>query len=416
MTGKWLVSCGLMLSLAWHALGEEIQWRPASRSDGRISRPAATLGRPIATLGRPIPGAKRTIIDNQVQPVSLGQQEPLSEPTIRAQSPAYAPPTLAPPTSQEEKYNAGVVITPPGAQPSFFDRLGSWCGGWTFSDPYASRGLFQSDHEFDEFISPVSGTFLSEDPRSLTEIRPIYIYQSAPSEHYIFRGGNIGYFGAQARLALTNRLSFVMNKFGLVWIEPHRDVLGFDDASGFSEIWLGPKYTLVRNTNTRTLLAMGLTFQIPAGPGKVFQDSGNASIAPYLSFAQHFGETTWGSFNFMNTTGYAFGTDSRRSDYFYTNFHLDFDVYNLHKFYPLVELNWSAYTQSGTGRVLGFEGRDLFNFGSTNVAGHDDLTIAVGARYKVSEAWQFGVASEWPLNNAKNLLNYRLTLDMILKY
>ena len=45
--------------------------------------------------------------------------------------------------------------------------------------------------------------------------------------------------------------------------------------------------------------------------------------------------------------------------------HLDFDVANLHRIYPLVELNWYHYNRSGKARDLNFEGADLVNFGSS---------------------------------------------------
>src|SRR5205823_12336335 len=124
-----------------------------------------------------------------------------------------------------------------------------------------------------------------------------------------------------------------------------------------------------------------------------------------------------GSFNFMNTTGYAIATDNRRTDYLYTQFHLDFDVCNWHKFFPLIELNWTHYTQNGGARDLAFEGKDLFNFGSRGVAGHGELSLAFGARYKFSEAFQLGGAIEFPLSRPRNDLDaFRITLDMIFRY
>src|SRR5262249_37634984 len=70
-------------------------------------------------------------------------------------------------------------------------------------------------------ISPVTNPFLFEDPRSLTEIRPIFIYQRIPGGQPDFFGGNISYFGTQARVAITNRLSFTINKLGGIWINPN---------------------------------------------------------------------------------------------------------------------------------------------------------------------------------------------------
>jgi hypothetical protein len=50
----------------------------------------------------------------------------------------------------------------------------------------------------------------------------------------------------------------------------------------------------------------------------------------------------------MNTDGYSFGAGSPRGDFFYASFHLDYDVGNLKKIYPLIELNWFYYAANGT--------------------------------------------------------------------
>src|SRR5262249_25639815 len=158
----------------------------------------------------------------------------------------------------------------------------------------------------------------------------------------------------------------------------------------FSEIHLGPKYTFLRNECTQTLGAVGLTFEIPAGPSKVFQDTGNLSLTPYVTLGQNFLKSSYGSFNALGTFGDSFPVDNRRTDFFFNSYHLDYDIANAHKFYPLVELNWFHYTRNGGARDIDFEGKDLFNFGAEHVAGHNDLSIAVGARYKFSEAFQLG--------------------------
>ena len=95
----------------------------------------------------------------------------------------------------------------------------------------------------------------------------------------------------------------------------------------------------------------------------MFQDTGTFSMTPYVSFAQNFGRSSYGSFNFMDTLGYTFRIDSGRSNYFYNSAHLDYDVANLHKFYPMLELNWFAYTSSGNARAINQEGADLAKCG-----------------------------------------------------
>src|SRR5262249_9422532 len=153
----------------------------------------------------------------------------------------------------------------------------------------------------------------------------------------------------------------------------------------------------LRCDQTGSLGAVGLQFEIPVGDRKVFQDTGSLSLRPYVTLEQRLFKTPWGRFNAMGTFGYSFAVDNERTDFFFNSYQLDFDVGCLHKIYPLVELNWFHYTTNGGAQPfpLGFEGKDLFNFGSPGIAGHNELSIAVGARFKPLEAVQFGVAAEF---------------------
>ena len=65
---------------------------------------------------------------------------------------------------------------------------------------------FKSDHCLDSFISPVSNPFLFEDPRSLTEVRPIFIYQ----------GVLIGVLGTILGLIAGYGISFAAGHYHLV--------------------------------------------------------------------------------------------------------------------------------------------------------------------------------------------------------
>lgn len=289
----------------------------------------------------------------------------------------------------------------------FGDKLGGMLGDRT--------DWFRSDHAFDGFISPVTNPFLFEDPRSLTEVRPMFMYQSIPSGQPDFQGGGVWFFGTQARVAFTDRLSFVFNKIGGLSFNPGSGS-SYDSNVGFAELWLGPKYTILRGENTGSLLAAGLQFQVPIGSSAVFQDTGSLSLVPYLTYGQNFGRD-WriGSMNTIVATGYSFGTDDQRSDYYWLSAHLDLDVMNNHRFYPLAEMNWYYYTANGNARPIGTEGRDLFNFGgqSKDVG---LLTGAVGARFKITESAQVGAAFEFPLAGPRDTFHYRATVDFILRY
>jgi hypothetical protein len=274
---------------------------------------------------------------------------------------------------------------------------------------------FKSDHAFDGFISPVTNPFLFEDPRSLTEVRPIVLVEKIPSGEPDFRGGNVVFFGTQLRLAITDRLSFVINKLGGESVNPGSGS-EFSSDTGFAEFWFGPKYTFIRGEDTGTLLAGGLQFQVPTGNRSNFQDTGTLSLVPYVSFAQSFlRDFSAGSFNGMLGAGYSFSVNNERSDYFYLSAHLDMDVLNLHHFYPLLEMNWFAYTTNGRTLPIGIEGQDLINFGG-QARGQGLLTGAVGGRYKINENYQVGAAFEIPFAGPKDLFDYRFTLDFIFRY
>lgn len=275
---------------------------------------------------------------------------------------------------------------------------------------------FCSDHAFDGFISPVTNPFLFEDPRSLTEVRAIYLYQRIPGRQPDTQGGNVQYFGVQGRVAITNRLSFTINKLGGTWFNPNSEA-ALPSSSGFSEIWFGPKFTFIRGEETGTLLAGGLQFQVPVGSSSVFQDTGSLSLVPYVSYAQSFlHDAAWGRLNLMANASYAFSTTRARSDYLSLSGHLDWDVLNKNRFFPLFEMNYYLMTTDGTTRPnVGSEGRDLFNLGSS-AKGNGLLTGAFGARFKITEGAQVGTAFEFPFAGPRDFFDYRWTVDFILRY
>ncbi len=416
--------------------GEELVWRPAA--------PAPVAPRSQVTLGRPEPlqpagfqtnGSNLTSA-GVIRPVALGVPVPM---VVRGQMPEPPPPP-PPPASLgtpvgpapglggpgEEAYNCGVANTNAPSGTGFFSQLGDkakscWDDvtgsiGKTFQAG-PGGGMFKSDHGFDVFISPVSNPFYFVDPRSLTELRPVFIWQNTPNSNPVYAGGDNFFVGLTGSLAFNEWLSLTLNKIGYIWSEPHNSGGPFQTHVGLTELHLGPKVTFIRNDNSGTLVAAGLIFEIPVGPAKVFQNTGNLSLDPYFSIGQNFLRSQYGSFNFLNTTGYSLPIDNQRSDFLYASFHLDYDVGNLKKIYPLVELNYAHYPFNGGALPITFEGRDMFNFGANQIAGRDFLTVAVGARYKINESIQFGLAAEFGLlNRSHSLDDFRITIDMIFRY
>ncbi len=303
-------------------------------------------------------------------------------------------------------------------------RLGGWWDDNTrglrdevreWGDKDKDRLAFESDRLFQDFVSPISNPMLAEDPRSLTELRPLFIYQTIPKTQPLYRGGNTEFFGLQARLAFTERFSVVLNRLGGNMFNPG-DGSPLASATGFSEIWISPKFAFWRDAETHTIGTAGLMFQMPFGGANVYQDTGSLSLVPYFSYGTRLWKTQAGTFTMQNTAGYSFGRNDLRSDYLYDTAQLSFDLLDGHRFFPVVEMSWFHYTKNGQQRpFLGFEGRDLANVGSP-VSGRNYLSVAPGFRFNLTQAMQFGLSAEFPLFGTRDLMQFRLGLDFIWRY
>ncbi len=385
-----------------------------------VSKPVAVLERPVVlaeTLAAPIPPPAPVAPVSFEEPavITRGQAPDGAYQTMYQPPPPPPPPTggtAAPFGAPEGAYNPAAPYEQPLPRPNgFWGHCKDWFGG-TNGNGFNCK----SDGAFESLITPVSNPFYFEDPRALTEVRPLFLFQNSPKNAPIFAGGNSYFFGLQGRLALNDRWSIVVNKLGVVSFDPSAPVDGISNSTGFAELNIGPKFTFLHNTTNNTVAAFGLNLDLPIGSGTVLQNTGTLSLDPYFTIGHTFGRTSWGQFNVISTTGYTFAIDSQRSDFFHSALHLDYDIASAHKWYPLVELNWFHYTTAGQARDINLEGIDLGNFGSTGVAGRNILNLAAGFRYKFNEHTSVGVAAELPLVHPQDIQKFRMTFDLIFRY
>lgn len=343
-----------------------------------------------------------------------------AEPAIAPSSVGISPPppafTAPPSGTLPPGFNPNQPITQQGGGSSFWTQASDQLG---FTSGSTSRRWFQSDHAFDGMISPMSNPFFFEDPRALTEIRPVVLYQSMPGSSNPV-SGNLWWYGTQMRLAITEKLSVTIHKLGGIGAQADVNSGSIDtteNKSSFSEFWISPKWTFYRNERSGTVAAAGVQLQMDTG-SSLFQGTGGLGIAPYAVVGQSFGRSSYGSFNGMGLLAYSAGTTSDRSSFVNFGAHVDYDVANWHKFYPFLELNWFSITSGGsTLPNVKIEGADLINFGSGPSNGMNQINIAPGVRYKFSESLQTGIAFEFPLTSVDNTIeNFRLNLDFIFRY
>ncbi len=241
-----------------------------------------------------------------------------------------------------------------------------------------------------------------EDPRTLTELRAIFLQHKVP---LTAGGGDIQLLAVQIRAAINDRLSIVAAKDGYAWSSNPL----IDD--GWADVALGLKYNLLSDPQSQQILSAGFAYELPVGSQVTRQGNGDGEFHMYLTGgAELFDRTHW-----LSAVGYRLPTDGNaESDSLYWSNHFDYQVTK--HWYGLVEFNWFHWTESGAGGIPGVEGGDLFNFGSTGVAGNDIVTGAFGVKYKPSRLTEVGIAWENPLTDRRDVLENRLTVDYIMRY
>jgi hypothetical protein len=272
----------------------------------------------------------------------------------------------------------------------------------------SEKGRFESDRAFPGFVGPISNAVLSKDPRSLTEARFVFINDIIPPDHP-FHGGNFQVIGLEVRVALTDRLSFIADKDGYAWIHPGS---GSEDE-GWLNINVGLKYLLVRDVEDQFLWSAGFMYEPQTGEGAVFQSQGHGVMTAFTTAGKQFGDY----YHTLGTVGYQFGLDpNQNSGFIYTSLHLDRQICGW--FYPLVEMNWFHYVSGGDRGLpsaLG-EGDGLLNLGTSGVSGNDLVTVAGGFKAVLGDHLETGIAWEVPVSNRKDLIDNRLTFEVIFRY
>ncbi|MFT7670899.1 MAG: hypothetical protein ACI8X5_003612 [Planctomycetota bacterium] len=76
-------------------------------------------------------------------------------------------------------------------------------------------------------------------------------------------------------------------------------------------------------------------------------------------------------------------------------------------------MNGITYISDGSTAFDNLEAGDLINLGSNNVAGNTVITGAVGSRYALSDNLFLGLTYEWPLTSRQDLIDSRITFDLL---
>lgn len=267
----------------------------------------------------------------------------------------------------------------------------------------------QTDCGFDDFISPMINFVFFEDPRNITEIRPIFVSHQIPDA---LGGGSAQLYALQFRIALTDRLSVIAVKDGFI-VDKTGGAVDTLLGDGWADVSAGLKYNFLKDPNSGTLASVGFTYEMPIGSSRALQKIGDGEFHFFITGGKRLAD---GKAHLLSSLGYRLPVDSdiQTTSIHWSN-HIDYKLND--KTYIFTECAWWHWTDSASGGApLGIAGQDLFNLPSSNVSGNDLLTQSVGLKFKPRRNTEIGIAYEFPLTSFEDLIKDRVMVDFILRF
>jgi len=270
-------------------------------------------------------------------------------------------------------------------------------------------------------IRPISNPVLVDSPDVGTSIHPIVIYQAHPDKvdttaGKLEAGGDFQVYAVQFEYAFNSDLSLIAVKDGYIDFNPDAT---FTKEEGFADLAAGLKYVVARGEDWVT--SAKLVVELPTGDDEVWQGNGDGAIDPAIAFMKKADQL-----QLNGTIGAVVALNDERSSLLYDSWHVSYEA--MENFFPLIELNhihvldegdggvrFDAQADGGVPGIAKFEGGDLINLGAANASeNRDSVTMAAGARYRISEDIDVGAAYEIPLTDDEaGLMKYRVTVDLV---
>lgn len=286
----------------------------------------------------------------------------------------------------------------------------------------------EREARFPGFVAPGVMPYLFEDPFTTTGLSFWGAWHQFPRSS-VFQGGEAGLVALQARVAITDRLSFIATKDGFVMIYPDNPLLY--QSSGAVDLAAGLKYELVRMPESQFVLSPIVRFEAPIGSPRAYQGVGHGAALPSVSFGKGFGELGARDLHLLGDIGVFIPFNSaHNSSYLWWDLQVDYAVTPWLS--PFVALSGQSWVDDGNGELRvntrvgelslntaqaalgtgGFEGVDLTNLGSRDVAGSTVVVGGVGVR--VGLPWGLSLSAAWqaPMTDTRYLWRQRVTTNL----
>jgi len=321
---------------------------------------------------------------------------------------------LTRPAFAQEPLPAPVTMGLPTAHINQGDGPALMQNAWSQDDGGANRrGFLSSDRAFPNFIGYISNPTKAIDPRSLTQIIPIYDYASVSAIRKTIGGtgdinllpaGEINIVGPALSIALTERLNIGITSGGpAITSYPNRHQ-GWLDIGGYAQ------YTVIRDVPGQFLATAGMTWTAPTGSPSLFLGSPPVYLGTYGTVGKEFGQ-----FHALTTVGFEFpaGNGTATRDIFYGTVHLDRRCFDW--FYPLVEFNWAAHTGHVDLSDLD-SARHIFGLDDFGFNGHI-ITVAPGFNAViVQDKLELGAVYQTPIASQNHIHFNSFLVKMVIRF
>lgn len=263
----------------------------------------------------------------------------------------------------------------------------------------------------DQMISPAFHQVNFEDPRTISELRMIYAYHDVSSD-FAAPVSTVNIWAAQVRAAITDDLSFIATKDGIV----RMSYKGAKNETGFGDIGVGLKYTMLEDKECGRVAAAHLRYIAPTGEHEVFQGYGDGFIQPGVSGAIALDD----NITFTGSTDMRIAMDNADSTMWDVDTMVDYRIDTTYgAWHPLLGASMIMVADAGTRIPLPNEGQDYFVFGSSESQNETMVIGAAGVRFRPNQTIDMGTAFQFPMdsgNVANAVIDYRWTVDLGIRF
>jgi hypothetical protein len=278
------------------------------------------------------------------------------------------------------------------------------------SSPFGMQQAAHADR-VDQMISPSFHVVNFEDPRSISDLRFIYLYHEI-DDQFVTQGGNAQLYALQVRYAIDDRWSIIATKDGYIDFNPKA---GLNKNTGFADLEAGVKYVFFQDRDAGQVASFQLRYLIPTGEKEVLQGNGDGMVHPSVSAAYGLCNNT----TITAGTGLRVPVNSDDSFFWDADVQVDYRIDTSYgAWYPLVGASLIHVVDGGKRLPIADEGQDLFNFGAADAGGESMVLGAAGLRYRPADAVDGGVTYQFPFDSQKGtrIIDSRWMFDVSYRF